>query len=83
MRRFWIVFYHAAPMTSEARKDLTANLTLWQSKGWRLTQAHEFLAVSVLLFVATSPEVVPPAGLPNLLHPDATPGGWPPLNTQK
>jgi len=79
MRRFWIVFYHAAPMTSEARKDLTANLTLWQSKGWRLTQAHEFPAVSVLLFVATSPEVVPPAGLPNLLHPDATPGGCRPL----
>jgi mannosyltransferase len=79
MRRFWIVFHHAVPLTSEARKDLTANLTLWQSKGWRLTQAHEFPGVSVLLFVATSPEVVPPAELPNFLHPDATTGHTPQL----
>jgi mannosyltransferase len=79
MRRFWIVFHHAVPLTPEARKDLTANLTLWQSKGWRLTQAHEFPAVSVLLFVATSPEAVPPADLPNFLHPDATAGHKPQL----
>jgi hypothetical protein len=79
MRRFWIVFYHAAPMTTEARKDLTANLALWQGKGWRLTQAHEFPAVSVLLFVATSPEAGPPAELPNLLHPDAAAGHKPQL----
>jgi hypothetical protein len=79
MRRFWIVFHHAVPLTSEARKDLTANLTLWQSKGWRLTQAYEFPAVSVLLFVATSPEAVSPAELPNFLHPDATAGHKPQL----
>jgi mannosyltransferase len=79
MHRFWIVFHHAVPLTSEARKDLTANLTLWQSKGWRLTQAREFPAVSVLLFVVTSPEVVSPADLPNFLHPDATPGHAPQL----
>jgi mannosyltransferase len=72
LRRFWVVFHHLAPMTPQARKNLTANLTLWQSRGWLLTDAHEFPAVSVLLFVVSSPDAVAPAELPNFLHPDVT-----------
>lgn len=70
--RFWIVFYHTQP-SAQTRQNLRANLDLWQSLGWTLREAHEFANVSVLLFLAHSPQV-PPATLPNLSHPDLAPG---------
>jgi mannosyltransferase len=70
--RFWIVFYHTQP-SAQTRQNLRANLDVWQNAGWRLREAHEFANVSVLLFLAHSPQV-PPAALPDLSHPDLAPG---------
>lgn len=75
VRRFWMIFYHELPMTPQIRKNLTANLDLWQRNGWTLRQAREFPGVTALLFAATSPEAGPPAELPNLSHPDAPAAG--------
>jgi len=68
--RFWVIFYHERAFTWQVRKNLAANLNLWQRRGWGLREPREFPGVTVLFFAASSPEADPPAALPNLSRMD-------------